>query len=276
MNKKIIMTLSFAAAFFVACGDDSSTQAPANTEQVGTEVVDPNGMTTPDIGENVDVVDPNGAATPDVGENVDVVDPNGAITPGVGESEGGTNTFENVLVDERDGQTYKITKIGSQVWMAENLNYDYGDGSYCYGNNPAKCNQYGHLYTWDAAMNACPGGWRLPSNDEMETLLETVKLKVEQIVTQKKLNAEPLKIGEDKWYNHLMGLFDSIGFSAQFAGMYDGIFKEYKDTYGGYWSSTESDSYKAYMLSIHYTDSDAKIVNYGTKGDAFSVRCLKD
>ncbi|MBR3850631.1 MAG: hypothetical protein IKJ76_01085 [Fibrobacter sp.] len=33
------------------------------------------------------------------------------------------NADENTLTDLRDGQTYRIVKIDSQIWMAENLNY---------------------------------------------------------------------------------------------------------------------------------------------------------
>ena len=86
------------------------------------------------------------------------------------------------MTDPRDGQTYKTTTIGSQVWMAENLNYvtvggvaDDGVGSQCVlKNNPQYCNIGGRLYTWNAAKNVCPEGWRLPSNDDFMLLLSTV------------------------------------------------------------------------------------------------------
>ena len=83
------------------------------------------------------------------------------------------------LTDSRDGRVYRTVTLGTQTWMAENLNYAaYVDvpvywtekakfhssdsvevfssdsSSWCYDNDPANCEKYGRLYTWAVAMDS--------------------------------------------------------------------------------------------------------------------------
>lgn len=90
--------------------------------------------------------------------------------------------------DVRDGRTYKTTVINGLEWMAENLNYVV-DSSFCYNDDPANCEKYGHLYSWEAAMaldttaigiyqvidglnyqGICMQGWHIPTLEELYSL----------------------------------------------------------------------------------------------------------
>ena len=180
------------------------------------------------------------------------------------------------FTDERDGQVYKTVTIGTQTWMAENLNYEPGDvsgmGSYawsgCHNNEADSCVKYGRLYTWSAAMNACPYGWHLPSNAEWSILYEAVGGASTAGISLKSTNG---------WYGNGNGK-DVCGFSVLPAGFrsYDGFFLDQGD-YAYFWSSTEFEysSNRACSPYFHY-GNDFVYWDNGYTDDAISVRCLRD
>ncbi|MDR1811960.1 MAG: fibrobacter succinogenes major paralogous domain-containing protein, partial [Candidatus Fibromonas sp.] len=187
--------------------------------------------------------------------------------------------------DQRDGKTYKTVKIGSQTWMAENLNYD-AKGSKCYGNKPENCAKYGRLYNWATAKNACPSGWHLPSDEEWRGLVD--------FVGGNGLDGTYLK-AKSGWNDNEKGVSgngtDNYGFSAlpggygdsngsfligggNSDGSFDGV-----GSSGFWWSSTEDNAGFAFgRFTGHYMDhyvSNVSRLNYFKSG-LFSVRCLQD
>lgn len=94
----------------------------------------------------------------------------------------------------------------------------------------------------------------------MNTFIAAVKVRVDQIVTQKKLNAEPLQDGEGS--NYLRDAswkdgFDSFGFSALSAGYYGNYYKMFDALgYSEYFGSS-TESYRSSAFSLYVSGSDA-------------------
>ena len=200
-----------------------------------------------------------------------------------------------IFQDARDGQFYKTVTIGPQIWMAENLNYDYNEGtakSFCYNNEPDSCAKYGRLYTWAAVMDSagvfgdggkgcgydvtcsakepvrgiCPEGWHLPSDAEWETLFTAVG-GVDLAGTKLK--------SKSGWYNDGNGT-DAFGFSALPVGYrgLNGIYY-YEGSQAYFWSSSEDGSDYAYNMLLDYYGDYVRLLNT-SKSLGFSVRCLRD
>jgi len=93
-----------------------------------------------------------------------------AVAAAIGLAGCGSGTF----TDSRDGQKYRtVIMPDGKRWMAQNLNYK-TDSSWCYENSVDSCTKYGRLYTWNAAMKACPTGYHLPSHEDWNYLTEIV------------------------------------------------------------------------------------------------------
>ena len=77
------------------------------------------------------------------------------------------------LKDQRDGNIYKTYKVQGVIWMAENLRYKAPQGSNYFDKDPTNLRSYGMLYDWKTAMQVCPAGWRLPTGDEFQSLINS-------------------------------------------------------------------------------------------------------
>jgi len=175
--------------------------------------------------------------------------------------------------DSRDNKTYKITKIGNQTWMAENLNYN-ASGSKCYENNESNCQKYGRLYYWDEAKKACPKGWHLPSNEEWKTLIAFAGGSDE---AGEHLKAKSgWNINKPSWAPSSRKGLDTYGFAALpgGSGSWNGSFGMAN---GYWWTSTKNNNDDANFVSVSdafdYVEVD-KIVSIGSY--LYSVRCVMD
>ena len=150
------------------------------------------------------------------------------------------------FIDTRDGQRYKAVRMPDERrWMAENLNFKTANSS-CYNDIESNCdNDYGRLYDWNEAQNACPQWWKLPSDDERTIMLN----EVENVFWWIENHAS--KLG---WGTYGVWLYagkvlqtatwwtiatDSLWFSILLAGWWNAWYM-YRDTqYGFFWSSTQ-------------------------------------
>lgn len=78
------------------------------------------------------------------------------------------------FTDPRDGQTYKMVKIGDQVWMAENLRYKTPQ-SICFLEDEKQCSK-GRFYSVSEIDEICPTGWHLPTLREAEKLTNNLNM----------------------------------------------------------------------------------------------------
>ena len=217
------------------------------------------------------------------------------------------NIEYGTLIDPRDLQRYRTVTISlpeknySEVWMAENLNYDGPQTkgkSWCYNFEPDKCALGGRFYIWTAAIDSlalatdrdnpivcssdakcglnrmvqgvCPDGWHLPLKEEWERLVDALG---------KNDAGRQLKTlrGWDQNYEgtDLNNGVDAYGFSALPLGRMfsDGSFR-FLGSEAYFWSSTENSYGEVYFMKLDNAHSNAPV---GTHSKKFgrSVRCVK-
>jgi uncharacterized protein (TIGR02145 family) len=209
-------------------------------------------------------------------------------------SNGAVKTYGTVS----DGQrSYRTVAIGTQTWMAENLNYA-ASGSKCYAEGVSgvsadsiskNCTTYGRLYNWATAMSLpldcnssycysqinakhrgiCPSGWHIPSNAEWTTLTDYVG-------GEETAGTKLKSTGGWNDYNGNSGNgTDNYGFSALPAGGYSNGGFNYAGNSGCWWSASEYSVSTAYSRIMNRSDADV-FRNFDDETDLFSVRCVQD
>ena len=183
------------------------------------------------------------------------------------------------FTDIRDGQVYSSVTIGTQTWMAENLNYE-TTNSWCYNDSVINCEKYGRLYTWDAALNACPANWHLPSEEEWVSLELHLGMTEEEVkIIQYRGDGEGTKLkSETEWEvnNGENQDYNTTGFNALPGG-----FRLFTDSTftdlgirASWWSSTPDGRYA--MRRTLFYDKSGIDRDPATRALGFSVRCVKD
>jgi uncharacterized protein (TIGR02145 family) len=209
---------------------------------------------------------------------------------------------ENIIITDLDGNIYNTVTIGTQVWMKENLKATtFNDGTpipqvtdvtdwfnlitpgYCwYDNDEATYKEtYGALYNWYAVETGklCPTGWHVPSDDDWQILVLLIDPDAEIGFSESINGGSMLKeSGTAHWSNPNDDATNEYGFSALPGGCrlnyndinYYGIYE-----FGFWWSSTEYDETRAWIIDMGYNYTN--VARYrSAKINGESVRCVKD
>ena len=198
------------------------------------------------------------------------------------------------LYDMRDGKTYKTVFMGTQEWMAENLNYsdsvaspNLQGGSWCYNNDDSKCDKYGRLYRWTAAIDTsesdcvgkcsdiktvnrqgiCPHGWHLPDTSDFSKLFTYVK------------KYSPRNYGYDLLAITETNGTDAFGFSLLYAGVAGNINLSNPTSFVALGSSTNlwtSVPDGTNSSNVAYFLRDVVYITFDYRSSGNSIRCVKD
>jgi len=291
MTLKRFLMIGFVAAVLVACDGDNGSSVTNSDEVSSSSVCEDcdDSSSSKDVilsGDSREESSESKSSSSSVKSSSSSSVLEGYVDP--------STVVKGTMTDERDGQTYKTVKIGTQTWMAENLNYE-TDGSVCYNDSTEYCAKYGRLYQWSDAMDSvgrwgnvgkgcgsfgtcepegmvrgvCPEGWHLPKTKEWEILFAAAGGKYSAGVKLRSASG---------WKNDRNGT-DDYSFTAVPAGGM-GIWAKETFVNGGnyafFWSSTEEGSFYAYYMYLKFSSEEAAFNTYYSKDFWLSVRCVMD
>ncbi|MBO7062213.1 MAG: hypothetical protein J6W54_14150 [Fibrobacter sp.] len=193
----------------------------------------------------------------------------------------------NTLTDLRDSRVYKTTTIGTQIWMAENLNYIPEDtvGTYFAGRSvcgggeyrslqEGDCSVYGRLY--DKVINAydgfnkdiCPDGWRVPTMKQWQVLVE--------FLGGTNCAGKEMKSDEGSYWSD-DSLLNSFGFSAIPSGYFtiEKGFNSRNNELLAVFTVHSISTVESNSIIIFDTKNVIQFTNYGD-GYFRAIRCVKE
>jgi uncharacterized protein (TIGR02145 family)/uncharacterized repeat protein (TIGR02543 family) len=245
-------------------------------------------------------------------EPLNVAPPSDSITRTTIITDATITYYARWTMKDVEGNEYKTVRIGSQIWMAENLRstryrnsesitqdtsqatwYTTTTGKYCYFNNTTNAdiiNKFGVLYNWYAVVETreiAPAGWHVPDTAEwnrLENYLIVNGYNYDETTTGNKI-AKSLSTktewglltidgtpGNDLTKNN------SSGFSAFPSGgrQGSGLFNVAGITYRSvWWSVTEFYPTEAGYRGLNEWGSNLSRSSYNKAG-GFSVRLVRD
>lgn len=202
------------------------------------------------------------------------------------------NCFQcgDTLTDQRDGNKYPTILIGTQCWLARNLNIgvkiengtqnqtDNGIiEKFCSNNDVSNCNIYGGLYTWNEMMKydtaegsqgICPSGWHVPSEPEWIDLELALGMDPGVVMLANTWRGTDqgtqLKTGGSSGYDALLS-------GSAVPGGYFNAINQYE-----YMHSSTSYGGNAWRRCVRTGDATVGRWNTFPQSYGLSVRCVKD
>ena len=208
----------------------------------------------------------------------------------------------SAAIVDLDGNVYTSVSIGAQVWMVENMRAtELKDGTpinlvtdgttwgasitagYCWYNNNEVVNKstYGAIYNWTAALNVCPVGWHLPTDEEWKILERNQNMNNSDADAtgwrySGLVGGKLKESGTLHWTISAAGTTNTSGFTALPAGDRDGDLGFIDlGNYCFFWSATADGSTRAWYRRLN-NDNSGVHRSSSKQVTGYSVRCLKD
>ena len=175
--------------------------------------------------------------------------------------------------DSRDGELYKTVTIDGTEWLAENFRFRC-KGSLILADDKQNLKTIGRLYTYDAAMEYAPSGWRLPTPNEWESLIQFAKDNVG--------NATTSLMHKDSWdCTDTVEPTDDLGFGIHSAGYADNLDDDIYSEEGsyseisGFWAENAFDSDSPVGVNSYFISDAGWKRYYKSKDYSLSVRFVR-